>query len=114
MPPPGFDEGRSGTKSQRGFAFGDRLIMAAFRSKYLRIPGASRCIVRVELDGPPEFFLCPSPIAVVKALGGAQRGVSLGQRLVEFERLSYGSDHLWPRVCAPQVAEVAERDIGLG
>src|SRR5260370_3972924 len=42
------------------------LIMAAFRSKYLRIPGASRCIVRVELDGPPEFFLCPSPIAVVK------------------------------------------------
>ena len=58
------------------------------------------CVVRVEFDGPLEFFFGGGPIPVVEREGEAQRGMSFRERAVNFERFhcrlaSFRKSILW-------------------
>src|SRR5206468_5910665 len=82
----GADDELDGIQLQRTIRLGERLPEPAHVPEADGIPVMSRREAWLQLDRPFELGLRPGPIPIVEELHSPQRGVRLGELLVDLKR----------------------------
>src|ERR1035441_1590511 len=94
--------------------FSEAIVQQANCREVVRVPMMSRRIVRLEIDGSPEFPVAARPVPIDEGLEPAERCVSLGQVVVEVKSHPSRLSSLWVGLCRRQASVGAKNQVGIG
>src|ERR1017187_8597621 len=70
-------------------------------------------IIRLEIDGSPEFPVAAQPVPIDEGLYPAERCVSLGQVVVDVKSLARRLSSLWEGLCRRHASVGAKNEVGI-
>src|ERR1017187_4032124 len=94
--------------------FSEAIVQQANCREVVRVPMMSGRIVRLEIDGSPEFPVAAQPVPIDEGLDPAERCVSLGQVVVEVKSHASRLSGLWECLCRRQASVGAKNQVGIG
>src|SRR5450631_2292506 len=103
-----------GIQLMRFSDFSEAIVQQANCREVVRVPMMSGRIVRLEIDGSPEFPVAARPIPIDEGLDPAERCVSLGQVVVEVKSHASRLSSLWEGLCRRQASVGAKNQVGIG
>src|ERR1022692_2932665 len=94
--------------------FSEAIVQQANCREVVRVPMMSGGIVRLEIDGSPEFPVAARPVPIDEGLYPAERCVSLGQVVVDVKSHASRLSSLWVGLCRRQASVGAKNEVGIG
>src|ERR1019366_8049125 len=94
--------------------FSEAIVQQANCREVVRVPMMSGGIVRLEIDGSPEFPVAARPVPIDEGLYPAERCVSLGQVVVDLKSHASRLSSLWEGLCRRQASVGAKNQVGIG
>src|ERR1035441_9113631 len=94
--------------------FSEAIVQQANCREVVRVPMMSGRIIRLEIDGSPEFPVAARPVPINEGLYPAERCVSLGQVIVDVKSHASRLPSLWEGLCRRQASVGAKNEVGIG
>src|ERR1039458_4255091 len=94
--------------------FSEAIVQQANCREVVRVPMMSGGIIRLEIDGSPEFPIAARPVPIDEGLYPAERCVSLGQVVFEVKSHASRLSSLWEGLRRRHASVGAKNQVGIG
>src|SRR5450759_5188482 len=94
--------------------FSEAIVQQANCREVVRVPMMSGGVMRLEIDGSPEFPVAARPVPIDEGLYPAERCVSLGQGIVDVKSHASRLSSLWEGLRRRHASVGAKNQVGIG
>src|SRR5438105_12374695 len=102
------DDERARIQIQRPLAFNNGIFLTTHETEKLSIPMMSNRIVGIQLDSSLKLRFCSAPVPVITELHVRERGMRLGEIVIQSERLLGRRARLRKNSAGSDIADHAE------